>query len=95
MRKLIDKDDLMEILLKMQEIYFDRKVILGKVIDQVKDMPTVESEIIHCADCKFWVGGYIVKDDDFMPPHCWKRDGVWTHDDYCSYAVRAERRTDA
>lgn len=70
----------------------DDRTLVYKIIEA---QPTVEPEIINCADCKFWVGGYIVKDDDFMPPHCWKRDGVWTHDDYCSYAVRAERRTDA
>ena len=39
---LISRQDALEIIDKMKEVYFDRKVILGKVYDQIKDMPTAE-----------------------------------------------------
>lgn len=41
---LIDRDELLEILRIMKERYFDRKIILGKVVEEVKRMPTIESE---------------------------------------------------
>ena len=44
MSDLISRQDALEIIDKMKEIYFDRKVILGKVYDQIKDMPSAEPE---------------------------------------------------
>ena len=41
---LIDRDELLEILRIMQEVYFDRKIILGKVVEEVKRMPIIEPE---------------------------------------------------
>lgn len=41
---LIDRDELLEILRIMKERYFDRKIILGKVVEEVKRMPTIEPE---------------------------------------------------
>lgn len=42
--RLIDGDELLEILRIMQEVYFDRKIILGKVVEEVKRMPTIEPD---------------------------------------------------
>lgn len=40
--RLIDGDELLEILRIMQEVYFDRRIILGKVVGEVKRMPTID-----------------------------------------------------
>ena len=70
MSRLIDADELLEILRIMQEVYFDRRIILGKVVGEVKRMPTIEPEPkwIPCserlpeeAEARYWVctdGGY-------------------------------------
>lgn len=42
--RLVDADELLEILRIMQEVYFDRKIILGKVVEEVKRMPTIEPD---------------------------------------------------
>ena len=42
--RLVDADELLEILRIMQEVYFDRKIILGKVVEEVKRMPTIKPE---------------------------------------------------
>ena len=74
---------------------FDRETILNRfvrkvAIDAVKALPSVQSEIIMCKDCKYV--GY----DATCCMVC-NREGMGLkpyhvyHDDFCSYA---ERRTD-
>ena len=36
------------------------------VITLLKEQP----EIIHCKDCKYWIGGGIDDKDNFIPPMC-------------------------
>lgn len=95
--RLIDGDELLEILRIMQEVYFDRKIILGKVVEEVKRMPTIEPE-------PKWIpvskkahppkeGKYLVTDDaggmatvdvdDFI--YCDDGSGMWL----CSQNVTA------
>lgn len=42
MSNLISREMALEIIDKMMEIYFDRKVILAKAYDQIKDMPSAQ-----------------------------------------------------
>ena len=63
MSRLIDGDELLEILRIMKERYFDRKIILGKVVEEVKRMPTIDPERkkgkwIPAFDGKFRGGAY-------------------------------------
>ena len=36
----------------------------------ISKLPSAQSEIIRCKDCKYWVPGYITDNDDFIPPKC-------------------------
>ena len=64
-----------------------------KVLERIRNLPSVEPEIVMCKDCSNWISGYIADNDDFIPPKCGKYQQMVGHsnDDYCSLA---ERRTD-
>ena len=66
----------------------------GSAVQEViNGLPSAQTEIIRCKDCKYWVPGYITDNDDFIPPKCgeWQQMVGHSSDDYCSLA---ERRTD-
>ena len=44
MSDLISRKDAIEVIEKLMEIHFDRKVVLAKVYDQIKDLPSAEPE---------------------------------------------------
>ena len=52
MSDLIDRAMAIEVVEKMMDVFFDRKVILAKVIDQLKDMPSAEPRR-GCEGCKY------------------------------------------
>lgn len=66
----------------------DVKKVTDEVIKEIKKLPSIQSEIIHCKDCKnseHWYG-------DRRRCFLWSEDGVSVFNDgFCNYA---ERRTD-
>ena len=59
----------------------------GICMQQILDLPSAQTEIIRCRDCKYYKKG----SDDVS--YCCKHDDdiLWQDDDYCS---RGERRTE-
>jgi hypothetical protein len=54
-----------------------------RAVEQViKSMPTADSEIIRCKDCKHW---------DDRTGRCVLYPGIWEGDDYCSKVERKEK----
>ena len=45
MTDLIKRQDAIEVINKLMEIHFDRKVVLGKVWQQIKDLPSAQQWI--------------------------------------------------
>ena len=81
MSDLISRKAAIEVIEKMMEVYWDRKVVLARVWEQIKDLPSAQPKIIHCKDCKWKQGSECVRFSDVRP----------FPNDFCS---RAERRTD-
>ena len=69
-----------------QKIYEE----LSKAIEDVNAMPSAQSEIIRCKDCKYWDTSW---QNDYAPNYhyCPNVDGTRRDDFYCA---DAERRTD-
>ena len=44
MDDLIRRQDAIEVINKLMEIHFDRKVVLGKVWQQIKDLPSAQKK---------------------------------------------------
>ena len=54
MSDYIRREDALEIIDKLIEIHFDRKVVLAKVYSQVKDMPSADVvEVVRCGQCEY------------------------------------------
>jgi len=44
MSDLISRSDALEVIEKLMDIHFDRKVVLAKVFNQIKDLPSAQPE---------------------------------------------------
>ena len=57
----------------------------GRARKLIEQAPAIESEIIRCKDCK-----YFMFDNQHKGVNCVHDDGLITssHDDFCSYAKR-------
>ena len=56
--------------------------------DRVEVTSYSEEELIRCKKCKYWQGGYIAEDDNFVPPKCTLVNRPRQPEDFCSYAVK-------
>ena len=89
MNDFISRQAAIDAMEESKRIYADRRVIIGKMQDIVGNLPSAQSEIIRCKDCRYYQdnnGGY---------PHMnckWDPSETPDADDYCS---AAERRTNA
>ena len=83
MSDLIDRQAAIDALEQAKEQYFDRRVIIGKMQDVVSNLPSAQSDIIQCRNCKFASGDSRI---------CMKFGHSPIGElDFCSWA---ERRTD-
>lgn len=78
----IDGDKLLRALMRKEPFNDCARIVIAECIEEVRHAPTIETEIIVCADCKYWT--------------CFvRRCEYWNHVvkplDWCSHA---ERRTD-
>ena len=55
---------------------------------KTKLVSSVNSEIIHCKDCLYWIPP--VDKEPYILPSCTFTYGYWDEDDFCSYAVKRE-----
>ena len=51
MTDLIRRQDAIDAMEHAKEQYFDRKVIIGKMQDVVRSLPSAQPEITRCKDC--------------------------------------------
>lgn len=61
------------------------------MIEEVKELPSVQPDIIRCRDCKYWREHKYSKETKRYIPFCGFNAIYTKADDFCS---RAERRTD-
>lgn len=40
--------------------------------------------VVRCKDCKNWIPGRITDQDDFIPPSCKCKEGLWHANSFCS-----------
>ena len=85
MSRLIDADKL-----EPHEIYEDNGFTEVVYMDDIREMPTVEADVVRCKDCKYW------ELQSIIPPipygYCYykndKGEGFdprrWNADDFCS-----------
>ena len=78
----IDGDKLLRALMRKEPSNDCARIVIAECMEEVRHAPTIETEIIVCADCKYWT--------------CFvRRCEYWNHVvkplDWCSHA---ERRTD-
>jgi len=81
MDDLISRQDAIEVINKLMEIHFDRKVVLGKVWQQIKDLPSVQRKghwininegkwnvwaVFKCSECGE-IDNRIYETDNFCP----------------------------
>ena len=95
MSDLIDRQAAIDLLKQMRK---DGDMVPweGKnVFARIRELPTIQPEIVRCKDCKHWVPGYITDNDDFIPPKCgeWQQMVGHSSDDYCSLAERRDVTT--
>lgn len=70
MSDLISRKSAIEVIEKMMEVYWDRKVVLAKVLEQIKDLPSAQPIVPTCDGCRN-VGTY---DTDFPCSVCIRRE---------------------
>ena len=99
MTRLIDANELIELLAGMQAVCHTHAELVGisKVWQQVKNMPTVDAvPVIRCRDCKHNVANKKIDSLDItdysgedIVCDYFMTDGL-NPNDYCSYAERKE-----
>ena len=87
MSDLISRHDAIKVVENLRKLAWDKwhetRPVAEHIIEDLKDLPSAEPEIIRCRDCK-----------RYMYPHgCNHIDGMTTaqEDGYCSYAERREK----
>lgn len=105
MSDLIRRNEALSLIESMMETYWDRKQILSIVRNGIEKLPSAQTEIIRCKDCKYWrqqtnYAGIRLSFGFCESDNMWRSlygetvevDHIDTDDDfYCGYA---ERRTD-
>ena len=93
MNDLISRQAAIEVIEKMMEVYWDRKVILARVWEQIKDLPSAQP-LVRCKDCKWYVIEQLKKDgtDDrrYKPSYCTLLRHNFKPDWFCADGERKE-----
>lgn len=96
---LISRHAAIDALEKSKKQYFDRRVIIGKMQDIVNNLPSAQSDIIRCKDCRWWdksedspFGYCMAIKHGYMSEH-WEI-GIYRRYKGDFYCADAERRTD-
>lgn len=77
---------------------FDVEFKSGKefILDEIRRTPTIDAvPVVRCKDCKSWIPGWITEDDDFIPPSCKCKAGIWSSNSFCSDGKRKDGDSDA
>lgn len=86
--RLIDADKL-----EPHEIYDDNGFAEVVYMDDIREMPTVEADVVRCKDCKYWHDDMTWDDDMTLDDveneetgyYCEYHETVyWRADDFCS-----------
>lgn len=86
----VSKADVLETYADLYDVFEDNKAIckeLHKIYDRLNTLPSTQSEIVRCKDCRYWeesetIGGKGYCKDLYGFGRWWKSE------DFCSYAER-------